>query len=422
MFSFFYTLSLHLLALFLVPKLLYQRIRYGKYKESFSRRLGLYFPPVDQPVIWIHAVSVGETKAAAPLVKRIKASYPHMHILFSNITETGHAEALRTIPEADAHVYLPFDLPYVIRPIVQRVKPKLLILVESDFWFHFQDEVKKQGGSIVVVNAKISKRSLKRFRILPWLTSPLFNTLDRILAQSESYKNRFLQLGVLRDKVHVLGNIKLDGTYPELSVEEIAAWKEKLGIRPTDIVLVIGSTHDPEEKELLSELKKVWKKEPELKVLIAPRHPERFKRVEGLFVRYEIPFALWSKKEKLDGKNVLLIDTLGQLRACYQLANIAIVAGSFTDKVGGHNLLEPSWYEKPVLFGPYTFQQQDLAELIKQKNAGLQVGKHDVAKTILELLQNPAKRQEMGRHGKEIFLESRGATERSFHQLKEFLE
>lgn len=407
----------------MLPVLAYKWVRYGKYKESFPKRLGLNFPVINKEgrfLIWVHAISVGETRAIAPLVRLIKKEKPDCIIVFSNITETGHEEALNYVKEADYHVYLPFDLPYIIRPIVQRVQPNLLILTETDFWYHFQDEVKAIGGKIAVVNAKVSKRSLKRYRILPWLISPLFKSLDLILAQSDTYKDRFLELSIMPDNIRVTGNVKLDDVYPELTAQEVLDWKERLGIGPQDKVLVIGSTHDPEEKMLLQQIKKIWKKKSiNLKVLIAPRHPERFKKVSEILQRLDIPFATWSKGDKLDDiKRVLLVDTMGKLRGCYQLADIAIVAGSFADNVGGHNLLEPSWYGKPVLYGPHVYKQQDFAELIRQNGAGLQIDSDEVAETLIHLLQNPEISHKMGLSGSNIFKEARGATLKSWQFIK----
>lgn len=432
-FSTIYTLALHFIALFMLPSFLYERFRYGKYRESFKCRLGKNFPLIDRHksmaegggerfLVWVHAVSVGETNAVAPLVKKIRASYPEAIILFSNITETGHAESLRSVKEADYHVFLPFDLPYIIRPIVQQVKPDLVILTETDFWFHFQNSAKESGAKLVVVNGKISRRSLKRYRMLPWFTAPLFQSLDLVCVQSEAFRRRFINLAIPPDHLIVTGNLKLDDVYPEMPPKELSSWKEKLGIGTQDQVIVIGSTHDPEEKMLLGQLKKVWKKKSGIKVLLVPRHPERFKLVEALLKKQKVSFALWSEQGRFDSNtNLLLVDAMGVLRQLYQLADLAIVAGSYTNKIGGHNLLEPSWYGKPVLYGPYVYAQKNLNELLVQKEAGLQVPIDQLAETILRLLSNSELMHKMGSAGKEIFEESKGATERTWAEIKKII-
>ncbi|MDR3624901.1 MAG: 3-deoxy-D-manno-octulosonic acid transferase [Chlamydiales bacterium] len=424
-FSVVYTIALHLFALLMIPSFLYGRIRYRKYQKSFSCRMGKHFPQIDKQgrfLIWVHAVSVGETSAVAPLVKKMKKSLPDAIIVFSNITETGHDEALKSIKEADYHLFLPFDLPYIIRPIVQQVKPDLVILTETDFWFHFQDAAKDCGAKIVVVNGKISRRSLKRYRMLPWFTAPLFQSLDLVCVQSEAYRKRFINLAIPPDHLIVTGNLKLDDTYAEASKEELASWKEKLGIEQNDKILVIGSSHDPEEKLLLSQLKKVWKKMPELKVFLVPRHPERCRAVEAILRKQKVSFALWSREEKFDKMtHLLLVDAMGVLRKLYQLGDLAIVAGSYTSRIGGHNLLEPSWYGKPVIYGPYVYAQKNLNELLKQKGASTQVPIDALADTIVHLFSDKELMDRMGRHGKEIFEEAKGATDKTWEEIRQIL-
>lgn len=417
-----YTLFLHLVAIAYFPYFLYARLRYGKYKESFSQRLGFNFPKIEKGerfLVWVHAVSFGETRAVAPLVRLIKKERPNSLIVISSITETGHKEALEIVPKADFHVYLPFDLPYVIRPIINQAKPNLVLITETDFWYHFQSAAKECGADIVVVNGKLSERSLKRYSFLPWLTAPIFHSLDFLCVQSEAYQRRFLELGIPPDHLAVSGNLKLDDTYKELTSDELSALQKKLGIDREDKLLVIGSSHDPEEKLILSELKKVWRRWPNLKVLLVPRHPERFKGVGALLEKQEIPFALWSREEKLEtDRRVMLVDAMGMLRQLYQLADIALVAGSFTDKVGGHNLVEPSWYGKPVVYGPHIYSQKDFDALIEQKQAGVCIKEDEIADTLLRMLANPTLCDQMGLAGKKIFSEAKGATQKTWDSIQ----
>jgi 3-deoxy-D-manno-octulosonic-acid transferase len=419
LFSSLYTFFLHILALVAFPYFLYCRIFKGKYKESFKAKLGLNFPKIDKGekyLIWIHAVSVGETKAVAPLVKLIKKEKPDSLIVFSNITETGLKEAkISLAKEVDYHVFLPFDLPYIIKPIIHDIKPNLLLITETDFWYHFQSAAKEVGADVIVVNAKVSKKSLKRYSWLPWLTAPIFHTIDFFCVQSIAYKKRFLELGVPPDHLDITGNLKLEDSYPYLDKFQLKSQKEKLGILNENKIIVIGSTHDLEEKILLEQLKKVWRRWPNTKVFLAPRHPERFKAVESLLQKLDICYSLWSKEGKFDFETkVILIDAMGVLRGLYQLCQIAIVGGSFVDRIGGHNILEPSWYEKPVIYGPHIFAQKDFDALISQKNAGICIEGQQVAETLLKLLENDSLRKEMGLSGKKIFDEAKGATSKTW--------
>jgi 3-deoxy-D-manno-octulosonic-acid transferase len=425
-FRWIYDSALHLMIPYAALHLLYHRIRHKKYKKSLHLRCGIKYPRIDKKdkfLVWIHAVSVGETKAIAALVTQLRAAIPNIHVVISNVTETGQAEALRVIPEADHHVYLPFDLPYLVRPIIKKARPDLVILSESDFWFHFQDSAKEAGSKLILVNGKMSERSLKRYRILPWLSGQLFYPFDLICCQSESYRRRFMQLGVSPDQLVVTGNLKLDDHYPVLSPEEVKKWKEELCISPTDQVLVVGSTHDPEEKILLDSLKCVWGQYPQLKVLIVPRRPERFGAVASLLEKESIPYTYYSKKEEATPESkVILVDAMGILRQCYQLADIAIVGGTFNPKIGGHNLLEPSWYGVPVVHGPHTFAQNDMVELFRQYKAGLQANPETLARTLIDLIGNETQRRQMGEAGKKIFQEASGATARTWKTIQTLLD
>lgn len=423
MFPFFYNITLHLLALLYAPVFLFQMVFRGKYRKNFLKRCGLAGRYIRKKkgafVIWVHAPSLGETKAVAPLVAQLRRNMPESEIIISNVTETGHETALTSIKEADSYIYLPFDLPYLINPLVDAIKPDLVIISETDFWYNFLARVKEHESRIVVVNGKISDRSLRRYLILPWLMAPLFQMIDLVCPQNEDYKARFMRLGIPPDHLYVTGNLKLDDAYQVLTSDEVAAMKKRLGLQEGDLLLVIGSTHHPEEKQLLNVLKKVWRKCPELKVALVPRHPERFKTVAHLFETTGIAFATYSEEEKFGSETrLMLFDAMGLLRALYQVSDIAIVAGSYTDKVGGHNLLEPAWYGKPVLFGPHTEAQREMALMMKRAEAGRQVPLDKLAETLVSLIYAPDKRHQMGEAGVKIFAEAKGATERTWQLLR----
>lgn len=421
-----YDFIIWLAALAAIPRMWYQRLVYGKYRNSFSKRFGLGFPDIKQgkgQLVWIHAVSVGETKAVASLVKQFKVQFPDSLLVISSITETGHAEALRSMPFADYHVYLPLDLSWIINPIIRRTKPSLVIFSESDFWYHFIRSSKRVGAKILVVNGKISEKSTKRFLKIPFFSKSLFSGIDFFCVQNSIYLERFKKLGVPPEKMEVTGNMKFDEFYPKLSEKELAAWREQLGISSTDQILVAGSTHDPEEKLLISALQDVWQEHPQLKALIVPRHPERFQAVATLLAKQGIPFIRLSEINRRVGQEkVILIDAMGQLRKCYQLATVAFVGGSYTEKVGGHNIIEPCWYGVPVLFGPYMHSQSELLSLVQAYQAGLQIPSEQLSSTLLSLLNDPAKRLELGFGGERLVKEMRGATDKSFRVLVDLMK
>lgn len=417
-FSFFYNLVLVLITLVALPRLQYLRLRYGKYKQSFWQKLGRDFPQIDKgsrPLIWVHAVSVGETRAAAALVKKMKVEMGDPVILFTTTTETGQAEAKRSIPEAHAHLFLPMDFSWVIGPIVKRIRPDIVILTESDFWYHFLLKSKEQGALIVLVNGKISERSAKRFASIPWFTNKLFALFDRLCLQGEVYRQRFASLGIPADKLVVTGNMKFDADYPRLSNDELAKLHARMGVKSGQPVLVIGSTHSPEEELFIPIIQALWKKYPDLKVLLVPRHPERFTTVAQLLEKYQVPYGRDSLHQ--NDQPLLLVDAMGILRASYQLATVAIVAGSYTSAVGGHHILEPSWYGVPVIFGPHMHSQPDMVLLAKEYGAGAQVSENQLFESLDRLFENKKERDQMAQAGIRLSQDIQGATERTFQEI-----
>jgi len=389
-------------------------------RHHFRQRLGKDLPDIDKKgrrLIWIHAVSFGETKAIVPLVRKLKAQKEAPLILFSSGTATAYAEAKRIMPECDVHLPMPFDISWVIRPFVKRVRPDLVVIVETDLWWHFQSAAKKVGSSIVVVNGKLSERSFMRYERLPKLASLMFSSIDLFCVQGKLYAERLVQLNLPKEKIVVTGNIKLDGLAEEGISQE---WREKLGVNEGDLVFTCGSTHDPEEKILLDALKKVWERFPRLKVLLVPRHPERFDEVAALLEKEKISFGRWSERASLRDKRVLLIDAMGQLRKCYQVSTVTFVGGSLTDKVGGHNILEPAYAGVPVLYGPYMYSQPNLLDLMRSYEAGIEVSQENLVFYLEELLENPSKRQEMGKRGLRLVEESKGSTEATYKALAAF--
>lgn len=417
-----YEILLYVLALFAFPKMVYERIFKDKYQQSFCERFGADFPPInkgDRPLVWIHAVSMGETKAVSALAKQIKKEYNNPIIVVSSVTETGHAEAKRCMTFADYHVYLPFDFKWIISPIVERTRPNLVIICETDFWFNFMKSSKDVGAKIALVNGKLSERSMNRYLIWPSFCKKLFGMIDTFCVQNKLYAERFEKLGISEEKIVVTGNLKFDEDYPKLGSQELAKWKEQLGIAATDKVIVVGSTHDPEELLILETMKKVWEKVPNVKVLIVPRHPERFSQVADLITSYHIPYVRYSHlPNKIGNEKIILMDTMGLLKKCYQLADIAIVAGSYTTKVGGHNIIEPCWFGVPVIFGPHMHTQTELVSLVMEYHAGLQVPETELVDTLVTYLQDAEKRLELGHCGEKLVSEMRGATDKTWQALK----
>lgn len=421
--SIIYEVCLFLIGLAALPAFLYELVFKGKYRKSLLKRFGSGFPLIkkgERPLVWIHAVSLGETKAVSALAKKMRTELKNPVIVFSTTTETGYVEACRTIA-ADYHVYLPFDFGWVIKPIIRRTAPDVLILCESDFWFNFISTAKAAGAYVALVNGKISRTSTERLKKVPFFAKALFNSIDLLCVQSNLYRTRFESLGILTDKIVVTGNMKFDGDYAKLPATQLQAWRNELGIRPKDPVLVVGSSHHPEEALLLKALSQVWSQFPNLKVMIVPRHPERFNEVAGILQKNNISFRRLSQKHaESSDMPVILIDAMGLLRKCYQLADIAIVAGSYTAKVGGHNILEPSWYGVPVIFGPHMQGQPDLLELVREYKAGMQVNIEELPQVLIKLLDHPQECKELGSAGLKLAGDVHGATGKTWDLIRKY--
>lgn len=363
------------LILFGIPWLLAQYVFRGKYRASLKQRLGFGLPlPLHKKVLWIHAVSLGEARAAAPLYHALTKAYPDTPIVISTTTETGQAEAQRSLPGAAAYFYLPLDISWIMRELMRRLQPAALILVEGDIWPNLLKAAKNQNVKLCLVNGKISEKSARRFAYFPSLAKRLFSAFDLLCVQNKTYKERFTQIGAPAEKIFVTGNLKYDASFPEIPLAE---WKRALKIQPTDRILTLGSTHDPEEENILRALETI----PHLKILLVPRHPERF---EALSKRYP---STYSKRDQLTGEErVILIDAMGVLPACYQLSTLAIVGGSFVKHVGGHNILEPVQCGIPVLFGPHMEAQKEMAALVLGAKAGAQVSLAELPAAVNKIL------------------------------------
>ncbi len=420
-FNLVYDILLILLAIIATPKLLYQWIFHKKYRSSLPQRLGIGFPKIEKSgkkLIWVHAVSMGETRAVSSIVKRIKKNNPDVMVITSSVTETGYAEAKRSMPEAEHHVFLPLDFLWVVKPIIQQAKPDIVILCETDFWYNFLKCSKAEGAEIILVNGKLSERSLKRYQGLSWFSSRLFSMIDIYCVQSEHYRERFLKLGIKEEKIIVTGNIKFDGSYPSLSEGALGEWREKLGIGPDDFVLVAGSTHNPEENIILDALEEIWKRNPQVTLVLVPRHPERFQEVAALLEKRGRPFNRFSQiHKKSDGAKIILMDTMGLLRQCYQLADVAIVAGSYTAKVGGHNIIEPSGYGVPVIYGPHMHTQPELVELMRQYQAGSEVPPEKLGEALSLLLSSKSERERQGIAGRKMIEDLQGAADKTYQVI-----
>jgi 3-deoxy-D-manno-octulosonic-acid transferase len=416
LFTLAYDLVLTLFGLAALPKKIWQ----GKIRGTLRERLGRGLPIIKKgegPLIWIHAVSVGETKAAVPLFKKLKTAHPDATFVISSITETGHQDALKSLAEADYHIYLPFDLSFIIKPLIKETKPDLVILCETDLWINFLTACKAEGAKIILVNGKISEQSAERIRTFSLVTRRMFDSIDLFCLQNHTYKARFEMAGAKPSRLFVTGNMKIDDRPRAITTEEKETLRQHCGIQKGDLTIVVGSTHDPEELQILDQLQLVWAVYPKLNVILVPRHPERIGQVEKILSKKGIAYKKFSEPGHQNVR-VSLVDMMGKLRDLYQIADIALVCGSYTPKVGGHNILEPCHYKIPVLFGPHMQSQTEFQQLMLENRAGLQVPMDHLSSEIIELLLNPSRRKQFGESGYQLIQQNQGATEKTFQQIE----
>ncbi len=410
-----YNFGLCLLVIGYLPKWLWEAFKHKKHRRSFLEKFGFGMPSFQTSKkgqrIWVHSISVGETKAAAPLITQLQKKHPDAFIVISTVSETGQEEAKRSIPHADVYFFLPLDFSWIIRKLMRKINPDLLILVEGDFWFNLID----QAPHVALVNGRVSEKSLARFKKVPFFSHRLFGKMELLCVQSSRFKDRFIELNVAPQRIFVTGNLKFD---QPLHLIDRTEWEKDLGLSPTDRVLTLGSTHAPEEEHLLEALTPLFQKYPSLKILIVPRHPERFTEVASLLEKKGIPFNRYTSSTKVNAP-ITLVDAMGVLNGCYQLSEAAIVGGSFITRLGGHNIFEPAALGVPVFFGPSMYSQKDLVELVTHAGAGRQVTLQNVASAVDEVLANPP--SPMHSAGLQLAKEVRGSTHRTLQALEKLL-
>lgn len=396
----FYDMTLYFLLVVFFPKLLYDYLFRGKYRKSLALRISPLLPKVTKkPVIWLHAVSMGETKALSTLVPHIRKTYPKAFIYVTTISETGNEEAKKRIPDADAIGYLPLDFSWIIKSFIQKLNPSLLILVEGDYWFNLIKETKRKGAKIVVVNGKLSEKSLKRYLAVHFFSRQIFSSIDHFCIQSESYLKRFLKLGISPENLTITGNLKFD--IPGEEKKDLEELKKRFNIKPKDRVITLGSTHEGEEELLYKSLIPALTMDPHLKILIVPRHPERFARVKNL----------------IHHPQVAVVDQMGILPKCYRLSHIAIVGGSFINGIGGHDIFEPAKMGIPTLYGPYIYKQVDLDRGMTESGAGIKTAQPQLLEVVLKLLNDSNFHFEMGEKGKHFAHNVMGASFRTWKEI-----
>lgn len=420
-----YDLILYLSALFLVPYYLFRGLRYGKARHGVRERLGVYAQDFRQilegrKVIWVHAVSVGETRAAIPLLKALKKQHPEALLILSNVTESGRKIASK-LHEIDHYIFFPFDLRWVVRKALTIIHPDVIILVETEIWPNFVLEARRRNIPTVLVNGRISDRSFPRYRMAGKLLTPILESISDFCMQSEQDSRRIRRLGAASGRVQVTGNLKFDMQPPPIKHADFETLKNELKLPENARIWVAGSTHDGEETQLVNVYLALRKICPELFLVLVPRHPERCRQVQEELGKLEVAATLRSTLPQLNrtlqAGEVMIVDTLGEMLTLYALADLVFVGGSLVN-IGGHNVLEAALLKKPVLYGSYMQNFKEIARLVRAAHAGLQVkDSDDLYRQMRILLENPCEAQRIGENGYHLLEENRGATQKTLEVI-----
>jgi 3-deoxy-D-manno-octulosonic-acid transferase len=400
---------------------LFRGIAQRAYLDRFGQRFGFSYPCLDGHTIWIHAVSVGEVQATAPLVRQLFKRFPDMSVLVTTVTPTGAARARTLYGDSVAHSYVPFEIPIAINRFFASVKPSIALIMETEIWPNLYHACGVRGIPLVLVSARISPKSVGKYR--RWL--PLFReTLSYgivIAAQSESDAERFRSLGANPDRTSVTGNIKFDIELPENLPSAGEALREStFGARP---VWIAASTHDGEEEQVLDAHVQLRKVVPKALLVLVPRHPERFDEVSALLLHRGMKTVTRTANTPCDeDTEVFLGNTMGELPLFYAASDIAFVGGTLVS-IGGHNLLEPAALGKPIVTGPHLFNTQDIADMFTTVGASTIV--HDAAELagrLQELFFDRELANLVGNKGREILRQNRGALDRFLLQLEPLMK
>ena len=436
---FLYSILLAVGFLLMTPAFL---LRLEKYAAGFSQRLGNYpeFKHDGRKVIWLHCVSVGETNAARPLVDELTRQFPDHRLVVSTTTKTGQ-DLARDIfnDKADAVIYFPFDFKFSVRRALKNFKPSAVLLMETEIWPRFIREAKLSGATIAIVNGRLSERSVSRYkRIRPFISRVLMD-IDLALMQGANDANRLISLGMTPAKTIVTGNLKFDAGTTEADAATTEALRERFALDASRPLIVAASTHDPEERWILEAFCSASSgANPEPRLLIAPRHPERFEAVAKLIEAFRSdPANEWrsysvarrSKTESEDDRtaDVILLDSIGELRSVYPLADIVFVGGSLISH-GGQSILEPAAAGTAIITGHYTHNFADAVATFRTSQALIQLPELPPEKIVDELfdqlsdiLEDPNRRSELGRNALAVMTANRGATGRTIEELRKLI-
>jgi 3-deoxy-D-manno-octulosonic-acid transferase len=408
---------------FLTKSLFTKRLR-----KALIQRMGFLGTRSLGGSIWIHAASVGEVFCSVPLLRRIKKEFPHRKIVLTTMTSTGNEAAKTQLPEADHILFFPIDHPLVLRRVLRKIQPTLLLIAETELWPNLLRACGRKGIPIILFNGRISEKSFRGYLFFRFQFEKCLKYVTLFLMQTNEDQDRIVQIGAPSEKMKVVGNLKFDQALPSVTQEARATLAQSLDFHGREPVFIAGSTHSGEEELLTSLSRELREIAPDLIFILAPRHLNRLEEVEEMLRKESLS---WIRRTVLSmdqhrpnqerRPEVILLDTIGELMSLYSLATLVFIGGSLVP-VGGHNPLEPLFFKKCVLFGPFMFHFSEISRRLVEEGGAIQAnGIEDLTSHMRRLLKNERARKEMGERGYQFLRKHQGATERMFEQIRPFL-
>lgn len=403
------------------PWLVWEAIGKGKYREGFGEKFLGRVPQLEKTPskrIWIHAVSVGEVNLAAILLKRWEERFPEREWLISTTSKTGY-ELARKKFAGKTVFYAPLDFTWSVREAWKRLRPDLLVLVELELWPNGLLEAEKRRVPVAVVNGRLGEKSFQNYRKIKFLMKRILAALTVVLVQDSASGEHFQELGVEAEKIVLTGSLKYDGAQQNRHAPSVEFLRQLWGIEETDVVFLAGSTQFPEERYALKIWEKLSERFPELRLILVPRHPERFEEVAGML---EKSGHRWERRSTLAGKGetrILLVDTVGELSSWWGTAQIGFVGGSM-GKRGGQNMLEPAAFGVATCFGPNTWNFRDIVGTLLREEAAVVVSDEaELEVFVRKCLEQPEYRMELGERGRNLVRSQQGAIQKTLENLEE---
>ena len=419
-----------LLLISISPVIAWRMFRHGRYRNGLAEKLlgRVAFGADSRPVVWFHAVSVGEVIQLEKIVDEFRRrTREEFQIVVSTSTDTGWELVQKRFADC-RKTWFPLDFSWAVNQAIRRLRPAQVVLMELELWPNFLAECHRQDIPVSIINARMSERSHRGYCRIRFLLKPLFSRLALVAAQSQTYADRLLSLGASEERTVVTGSIKFDGVETSRTNSKTETLRRIFGLKSGEWVFMAGSTQEPEEQLALESWMQLRNQHPNLRLILVPRHRERFEEVAALVLSRNLSLLRRSlvqdqthQQTDDNKKPVILLDTIGELSACWGLADVAFVGGSFGNR-GGQNMMEPSAYGACVLFGPNTWNFRDVVERFREADGCIQLQSPDqLTSTVDQLLNDPARRHQLGRNAQKIVLQQQGATARTAELLHDVL-